>query len=65
MKHERKHETSPLTGVLDTFYRKVVHNSGSKTLALTEILENFDFVRIELIDKGEDSIIIRITEVKK
>lgn len=65
MKHEKKHESSPLTNVLDTFYRKVVDNSGSKTLALTEILDTFHFVRVELLEKTEYSILVRITEVKK
>ena len=46
MKHEKLHDSAPLTGVLDTFYRKVVNNSGSKTLALSEILDDFHFVRI-------------------
>ena len=65
MKHNKKHDQSPLTGISETIYRKVVNNSGSKTLALTELLDNFNFVRIEVLHKDEETITIKITEVKE
>lgn len=65
MKHNKKHDQSPLTGIGETIYRKVVNNSGSKTLALTELLDNFSFVRIEVLHQDSETITIKITEVRE
>lgn len=65
MKHNKKQTAQPMTNVLDIFYRSVVNNSGSKTLAMKELLENFSFVCIEVLEKKADSVTIRISEVKQ
>ena len=65
LRHNKKHDQSPLTGIGETIYRKVVNNSGSKTLALTELLDNFSFVRIEVLHQDSETITIKITEVKE
>lgn len=62
LKHQDKHETQPLTNVIDTVYRNVVNNSGSKTIALAAWLQHWEMVRIDLIEQTDKSITIKISE---
>ena len=65
MKHNTKKDTMPLTNVIDRFYRSVVNNSGSRTLSLSSILKDWNFVKVEVIEEKNDSVTIRISEVKE
>lgn len=65
MKHNAKHDTMPISNVIDRFYRNVVNNSGAKTLALTSILNDWKFVKVEVLEEKPDSVTVRISEVKE
>lgn len=62
LKHQEKKEAQPLTNVIDTVYRNVVNNSGSKTIALAAWLQHWEMVRIDLIEQTDKSITIKISE---